>query len=228
MEENRLINKQLAHIFDILGAHYGESILRTGWRGNKSWWQAKSALELMVGSILVQNTNWKNVDQALGRFSTPISPQFFLTVSLEEIAEVIRPAGFQNQKAQKLKALFEWFSTYSFDINQVTSKNKEVLRKELLAIHGIGNETADAMLVYVFNKASFVIDAYARRIFTRIGFAVPKSYTAFQQMIENAILCDVPTYDYYHGLIVEHAKDYCTKIPKCDHCPLVTYCNKNI
>ncbi len=226
MKESAAINKNINQLFQILSEYYGDSILRNGWQGNKSWWQANSAFELMVGSILVQNTNWRNVDSALRNFEENLNPEFVLSISNEELAQVIRPAGFQNQKAKKLKALCEWFQIYNFDTEEVSKKSTTDLRKELLSIKGVGNETADAILVYVLNKTSFVIDAYTRRIFTRFGFDVPKNYDSFQKMIEEALPCDIITYDYYHGLMVEHAKGFCNKTPKCEDCPLGKKCKK--
>lgn len=221
-------NKQIIFIFNTLSAFKGDSILSKGWRGNQSWWRANSALELLIGAVLVQNTNWKNVDKALCNFEDNLSAEFITEVTNDVLAGVIRPAGFQNQKAKKLKALFAWLKKYDFDVNKVSQLDRESLRKELLEINGIGNETADAMLVYVFNKTSFVIDAYARRIFTRFGLNVPKKYDNFREMIELAIPRNVHTYDYYHGLIVEHAKEFCTKIPKCKSCPLANKCKKKL
>ena len=223
---NNNINQQILFIFNSLSAYKGETIISKGWRGNQSWWRANSALEILVGAILVQNTNWKNVDKALTNFEDNLSAKFILEATNDVLADTIRPAGFQNQKAKKLKALFTWFKRYDFDIDQVSKLDGKSLRLELLAINGIGNETADALLVYVFNKTSFVIDAYARRIFLRFGCRIPKKYDDFRVMIECAIPCNVITYDYYHGLIVEHAKEFCTKVPKCHGCPLEKSCKK--
>ena len=226
MKSQPKTNIQINSIFNTLSDYYGVSILRKGWRGDLSWWQAESGFELMTGSILVQNTNWKNVDKALKNFNGNLSPQLVLSLSNEELAGTIRPAGFQNQKAKKLKALCEWFKKYDFNIEKASGVNKETLRKELLSVNGVGNETADAILVYVLGKNSFVIDAYTRRIFIRIGFDVPKKYDQFREMIEKAVPRNIFTYDYYHGLMVEHAKTYCTQTPGCEGCPLFKQCEK--
>lgn len=226
MNEIKMFKEKINQVFNKLSEHYGDSIIQKGWQGNDCWWPANSAFELMVGSILVQNTNWRNVAQVLENFGTKLSPEYVLRISNEELAQVIRPAGFQNQKAKKLKALCQWFQEYDFDTEEVSKKSTTELRIELLSINGVGNETADAILVYVLDKTSFVIDAYTRRIFSRFGFAVPKSYDAFQKMIEEAIPCDISTYDYYHGLMVEHAKEFCNKKPKCGACPLNMICEK--
>lgn len=218
--------KQISSIFNTLSAFYGDRILRQGWRGTASWWEANSAVELMVGAILVQNTNWRNVDKALNNFQGKLAAKFIIDTTNDELATIIRPAGFQNQKAKKLKALFVWFETFNFDVQYVSKLSKSTLRKQLLKVNGIGNETADALLVYVFDKTSFVIDAYARRIFSRIGLSTPKKYDDFRILIEDAIPCDVTTYDYYHGLLVEHAKEFCNKTPNCDACPLGNICKK--
>ncbi len=213
-------------IFDKLKKHFGD-ISKPVWGGHRSWWPSEKPFDIMLGAILVQNTNWNNVDQALKALGAECSPQKILGLSTEELAALIRPAGFQNQKAAKLKALCSWIEQYGFSIDALANKTLPDLREELLSVHGVGKETADAVLLYALRKTSFVIDAYARRIFGRVGIEVPKHYEAFQAMIERAIPTDVPTYDAYHGLIVEHAKAFCRKNPLCSDCPLETICQKS-
>lgn len=225
MKQNLLDLENINLIFFRLSQHYGD-IHRNGWGGKKSWWPANSAFEMMAGAILTQNTNWKNVEKALANVGGNLNPGFILETSDEELAELIRPSGYHNQKAKKLKALCRWFEKYDFEINKAMANDKSILRKELLNINGVGGETADGILVYALNKTSFVIDAYTRRIFSRIGFDVPKDYDVFREMFENAVPAYVETYDYYHGLIVEHAKAFCTKKPQCKSCPLNNICKK--
>jgi endonuclease-3 related protein len=178
----------------------------------------------MMGAILVQNTNWKNAEKALDNLGKTIAPQQVADMELATLAQAIRSSGYYNQKALKLKAMTQWFADYNYDIQAVRAKDTEVLRKQLLAVKGIGGETADAILVYAIGKASFVIDAYARRIFERNGLVVPKSYEKFHDLMEAVIPPNTKTYGYYHGLLVEHGQQFCHPKPKCEQCPLVAQC----
>ena len=165
--------------------------------------------------------------ESIGEYWDKITPQHIKETPANELAELIRPSGYHNQKAIKLKALCDWFEKYDFEISKARAVDLVTLRKELLAIHGVGPETADSILVYALDKPSFVIDAYTRRIFSRIKIDVPGDYDAFRNMMEQYVPKNVKTYDYYHGLIVEHAKAFCTKnTPKCSSCPLKEMCEK--
>ncbi|MGK0270597.1 MAG: endonuclease-3 related protein [Cocleimonas sp.] len=205
-------------IFNQLQHHYGEL----------PWWPAETDFEMMVGAILTQNTNWKNVEKALTNFAGLLTPQRVLAISHETLAETIRPSGYYNQKAIKLKALTHWYQGYDFDINKVRCVDGNALRKELLAVKGIGPETADSILVYALDKPFFIIDSYTRRILHRVGVDLPTGYDALRVMIENTIPRNITTYQQYHALLVEHAKAYCIKVPKCQHCPLNDICQKRL
>lgn len=207
---NHLINA----VFYKLSAHYGDF----------DWWHKDKPYEVMLGAILVQNTNWNNAEKALKNLGNALDPRCISEMKEEELARIIKPSGYYNQKAKKVKALTAWFEKYHFDINKVRRRDKPTLRAELLEIKGVGNETADAILVYAIRKASFVIDAYTRRIFSRNGLSVPKNYDQFRRMIEIAIPEDNDLYAYYHGLMVDHAQQFCTKTPKCNGCPLEETC----
>ncbi|MGR5541293.1 endonuclease III domain-containing protein, partial [Vibrio campbellii] len=137
--------------------------------GYFDWWPSDHPFEIMVGAILVQNTNWRNVDKALSNLPAPLSPQSLSEIELDDLAQLIRPSGYYNQKAIKLQALLKWFERYDYDHNALAAINMEALRYELLEIKGVGNETADFILTYALDKPSFVVDAYARRIFSRYG-----------------------------------------------------------
>jgi len=221
--DHELINK----MFQKLAAYYGK-INRNDLGNRKSWWPAKNSFEMMLGAILTQNTNWKNVEKALANLQEQLSPQFILDTKLEDLAELIRPSGYHNQKAMKLKNLTIWFKSYDFEIEKAKQKDLVCLREELLNINGVGGETADSILVYALNKTSFVIDAYTRRIIHRMGILVPDKYDDFREMMERFVPRNVDTYDYFHGLIVEHAKAFCTKNPQCELCPLKPHCKQNI
>lgn len=182
---------------------------------------------MMVGAILTQNTNWKNVEKALKNFNGLLSPEYLQNQSIEEISNLIKPSGFHNQKAQNLKNLCLWFNKYNFKVENTEKETTTMLRNELLEIKGVGYETADSILVYALDRSSFIIDAYTRRIFSRIGIIVPNKYDDFKELIEEAIDKKVERYDVYHGLIVEHAKAICKIKPNCSTCILTKFCNKN-
>lgn len=201
-------------VFHSLEEHYG-------WF---DWWPTSDPYQIMMGAILVQNTNWKNAEKALDNLGKTIAPQQVADMELDTLAQAIRSSGYYNQKALKLKAMTQWFADYNYDIQAVRAQDTEVLRKQLLAVKGVGGETADAILVYAIGKASFVIDAYARRIFERNGLVVPKSYEKFHDLIEAVIPPNTKTYGYYHGLLVEHGQQFCHPKPKCEQCPLVAQC----
>lgn len=202
-------------IYQRLFSHYG----------HQHWWPAKSHYEMLIGAILTQNTNWRNVDKALINLGERLEPAIIAAMPLDELIELIKPAGFYNQKARYIQEFTQWFAKYHYDVDEVSLVPLEPLRKALLHLKGIGRETADCMLVYAFDKPSFVIDAYTRRVFTRIGFIVPKNYDDFRRMIEDAIPRDVLIYNEFHALIVEHAKIHCQAKPICLNCPLFEVCD---
>lgn len=209
---------QINQLFDSLSAHYP----------TQNWWPADTSFEMMIGAILTQNTNWKNVERAIENFDGKLSPQFIQQIPHEELASIIRPSGYYNQKAIKLKAITSWFQKYSFDINMAKEVDGEKMREELLSIKGVGPETADSILVYSLDKHFFVIDTYTRRILRRFGMDIPTDYDELRILIEKAIPKNLITYQEYHALIVVHAKNYCSKIPKCEICPLTDPCKKRI
>ena len=202
-------------VFSTLESHYGYF----------DWWPDTPPYQTMLGTILVQNTNWRNADKALKNLGKAANdPHRIELLPLDELAQTIRPSGYFNQKAIKLKALTEWFKGYQYDIEQVRARELPTLRKELLTIKGVGGETADAILVYAIGKPSFVIDAYARRIFERNGLDVPQNYEKFRLLVEQAIPADTQRYAFFHGLMVEHGQRFCNKTPRCCSCPLSTSC----
>lgn len=193
--------------------------------GDRHWWPASSVYEMMVGAVLVQNTAWNNVDLALKNFGDNLNPEFVETCDIDELALIIRPSGFHNQKAKKLKALTKWFKHYDYNIEKAKLIDSTTIRNELLAIHGVGFETADCIMVYALDKPSFVVDAYARRILERNGCTLPKKYEDLRLLIEESIPKDLYVYKEYHALLVEHCQEFCSKKnPSCAHCPLVKDC----
>lgn len=196
--------------------------------GPQHWWPADTPFEMMIGSILVQNTNWRNAAKALDNLRSYLDPEVIARMPVEELAGHIRSSGFFNIKAKRIKAFMEWFGRYDYSARQAGKVEKEQLRAELLAINGIGRETADVILLYVLDKPGFVVDAYARRIFYRVGFNMPKSYDAFREKVEEAVPGDLQMYNEFHALIDEHAKAHCKATPICEGCPLFTFCDRRL
>jgi len=196
--------------------------------GPQSWWPAETDFEMMVGAILVQNTSWTNVDKAMVNLKPYLDGETIHHMPVEKMAELIRSSGFFNIKSQRLKAFVEWFRKYHYDVNELKKCDMKDLRKELLEINGIGRETADDMLLYAFDKTVFIVDAYARRIFYRIGFDMPKDYDAFRLAVEAELPVDLYLYNEYHAVLVEHAKIHCRKKPICELCPLLEVCAQRI
>lgn len=208
----------LPEIYDSLLKAYGQRL----------WWPAETPFEMMVGAILTQNTSWNNVVITINNLGEHLSPEFIASVSTEELALIIRPSGYYNQKAIKLKALTQWFETYSYDVNKARQMDGDLLRRELLDVKGVGPETADSILLYALNKPFFVVDTYTKKFFFRQGYDMPNTYEGLRLKIEATIPADVYLYCEFHALIVEHAKRYCKKTPSCGACPLEAGCKKRI
>ena len=212
------MDNTLLEIYHKLFAHYGDL----------PWWPAKTPYEVMVGAILTQNTAWTNVEKAIERFEGDLSPERIHHMPLKELQDVIRPAGFYKQKSKYLKALTEWFLTYDCDVKHIQNLNLDDVRKELLSVYGVGNETADSILLYAFHFPTFVVDAYTMRLFKRYPLEAGKTYLQVKKFIERRIPTDVLMYNRFHALIVQNGKDHCKKKPLCEGCPLETTCKKRI
>ncbi len=172
--------------------------------------------EVAVGALLTQNTSWTNASRAIERLHEAglLSPGGIDGTDERALAQVIRPAGYYNQKARRLKALARFFAG-----------GAAVTREHLLAVEGVGPETADSILLYGFDEPVFVVDAYTRRIFSRLGLLEEgASYEEIRGLFEGALPRDVALYQEYHALVVEHAKRFCRKKPLCPECPLAARC----
>ena len=212
------MDNRIPEIYEKLNAHYSDL----------QWWPAKTTYEMIVGAVLVQNTAWSNVEKAIANFGDRLNPQFVLDADILELADVIRSAGFFNQKAAYLKAVTAWFGKYNFDVPTVQREPLEKLRPELLSVKGIGKETADSILLYGFGFPTFVIDAYTMRLCGRYAVDAGKGYDAFKAHFESNIPQDVKLYNNYHAVIVYLCKDFCRKSkPLCDKCPLEETCKRN-
>ncbi|MFC3041121.1 endonuclease III domain-containing protein [Virgibacillus xinjiangensis] len=196
--------------------------------GPQGWWPADTPFEMMIGSILVQNTSWRNVEKAFLKLRPYLEERTLYAMPVEELALLIRSSGFFNMKAKRIKAFLEWYERYDFHVSKVQQQDGKKLREELLSINGIGRETADVMLLYAFDHPVFVVDAYARRIFYRIGFNMPKAYDAFRGKVEEEVQGNLQFYNEFHALLVEHAKVHCKAKPICEGCPVFTFCDRRL
>ena len=189
--------------------------------GPRHWWPGDTPFEVAVGAVLTQNTAWSNVERAIASLKRAgaLSPRRILGARHATLARWIRPAGYFNVKARRLKAVVAWWQNRGRR-NSVPSLS--VLRRELLAIHGVGPETADSIALYALNRPMFVVDTYTRRIFARHGWASWRtSYEELQQLFMTRLPRRVSLYNEYHALIVELGKTTCRKRrPKCHECPL--------
>ena len=188
--------------------------------GSQAWWPGDSPWEIAVGAVLTQNTNWRNVEGAIANLKEvgALSVVAVLALDNNELAALIRPAGYFNLKAKRLKALAVWWNDNE---GLAESMDTETLRTSLLTVNGVGEETADSILVYAFGRARFVVDAYTRRLVTRHGLLEEKvRYSEIQAFFEAALEPDNPLCNEYHALIVQLGKEHCRPTPKCEGCPL--------
>ena len=200
--------------------------------GSQHWWPAREGsnkqLEICLGAILTQNTSWKNAGKAIAelRKHKMIDAQKIANCNSKRLALLIRPSGYHNQKARKLKEFCaHLLKNYNGNSTKMLGKPIPELRNELLAIHGIGNETADSIILYAAHKPIFVIDAYTKRIFNRLGFCRENVYyDDLQKLFMQSLPPDISLFSEYHALIVEHAKSYCRKRPLCEECVLNEEC----
>jgi len=171
--------------------------------------------EICVGAILTQNTAWKNVEKALINLETAkvLNPHKLIQLGEKELRELIRPAGYYNQKAEYLINFTEFF---------LSLKGEVPARDEVLQCKGVGDETADSILLYAYNQPEFVIDAYTRRVFSNLGFIKPdEKYVIIKKLFEMNVEGNVQIYQEYHALIVEHAKRHYSKKPYGNNDPLI-------
>lgn len=193
--------------------------------GTQHWWPADSNFEVIVGAILAQNTSWLNVEKAILKLKARglLAPQHLYRLSPEDLAAVIKSAGYYNIKAARLKEFVKFFlGSYAGSIKKMSRQELIPLRKQLLAVKGIGPETADSILLYALNKPVFVVDAYTKRIFSRHGLIKQEAdYAQAQGIFMRNLKPDAKLFNEYHALLVKLGKDFCRKQnPKCEICPL--------
>jgi endonuclease-3 related protein len=194
--------------------------------GPQHWWPAETPFEVMVGAILTQNTAWTNVERAIVRLKDriPLDAEAIVGLPLEDLAALLRPAGYFNVKARRLQRFCAAYLAAG-GIETLRAMETGPLRRWLLAVHGVGPETADDVLLYAFGRPVFVVDAYTRRIFTRLGcLRGDEGYEAIRQTFETVLDPDVALFNEYHALIVVHGKEVCRTRPRCDACSLGGSC----
>ncbi len=217
---NCLVNN--LDISNVLMAIYNRLYSRFG---PQHWWPGDTPFEIIVGAVLTQNTNWKNVERAIANLKQAgmLDIQKIYDLDIETLAGLIRPAGYFNIKAKRLKNLIKFIvEEYSAGLDRMFSVDTYSLRQQLLEINGLGPETVDSILLYAGNKPVFVVDAYTKRIFSRHNICFEDiSYDELQSLIESHIERDVNLYNEYHALLVRLGKDYCRKSsPLCENCPI--------
>ena len=192
--------------------------------GPQHWWPGDGRFEIIAGAILTQNTNWTNVEKAIANLKAACSltPERIYNLQTETLAELIRPAGYFNIKAKRLKSFMNWlFENYDGRLENIEAVETRQLREELLAVKGIGPETADSILLYAFDRPVFVVDAYTARIAARHYLIEPPfDYAQLQSVFEDNLAEDVKLFNEYHALLVKLGKEYCRPKARCAGCPL--------
>ncbi|MDR0826415.1 MAG: endonuclease III domain-containing protein [Desulfovibrio sp.] len=224
-QQNRLMS-----LFSAMLAHFGP--LR--------WWPGDSPFEIAVGAVLTQNTAWRNVEKAIAglREKKALRPDILYSMSPAELEELLRPSGFFRLKTRRLRALLEYLRSYpgwdaspgNADLNFLRGADLSVLREELLAVRGIGPETADSILLYALDLPTFVVDAYTMRIFSRHGIFPPDiPYDEAREYFMDRLPQDVALYNEFHALIVRTGNTFCKKSrPLCANCPLAEFLDHEV
>jgi len=209
-----LTGQRLMEMFHLLHTHFG----------SQDWWPAETELEMMVGAVLTQNTNWKNVEKAIENLkqNNMLTLDCLASLDLSVLARTIRPAGYYNIKAKRLKNLILFITDhYQADLSMFLKEETQTLRQGLLSVKGIGPETADSIILYAARRPLFVIDAYTHRILSRHGMCEERAaYDALQELFMDHLFEDASLFNEFHALMVQAGKNYCRRKPLCDHCPL--------
>ena len=196
--------------------------------GPQRWWPGETPFEVIVGAILTQSAAWTNVEKAIANLKVAgvLSPAGLARLDGAELARMVYPAGYFNAKARKLKAFVDMLrDRFGGNLERMLAAPAAELRPLLLSTHGIGPETADAILLYAAGRPVFVIDAYTRRLFSRLGIAPERdTYGAWRALFEANLEPDASLFNEYHALIVRHGKERCRRLPICDGCPLLAVC----
>jgi endonuclease-3 related protein len=204
----------LKTVYDHLFAAYGP----------QQWWPGDSPFEVLVGAVLVQNTAWKNVERAIANLAQAelLEPRALYSIPQEELEELIRPAGYYRIKARRLRNLLRLIvEQYDGSLDRMFAAGLDTLREELLAINGVGPETADSILLYAGGLPTFVVDTYTHRVLARHGWIeFEAGYYDLKDYFESSLDRDVALYNEYHALLVKVGHTHCRKTARCDGCPL--------
>ena len=192
--------------------------------GPQHWWPGETPFEVITGAILTQNTSWTNVEKAIANLKSAgcLDAEALYRIELSRLAELIRPAGYYNIKAKRLKNFLEWlFDSYGGNLANLETVATGRLREELLAIKGVGRETADSILLYALGRPVFVVDAYTARIAVRHGLIEPDAdYEQLRELFESNLPQDTQLFNEYHALLVRAGKEFCKPKARCPGCPL--------
>jgi endonuclease-3 related protein len=206
--------EQLTEIYELLFDRFGPQY----------WWPGQTQFEIITGAILTQNTNWANVEKAISNLKSAgcMSPEQLYHLDVAQLAEYIRPAGYYNIKTKRLKNFVNWlFNNYNGRLANLETVDTERLRAELLAIQGIGYETADSILLYAFDRPVFVVDAYTARIAIRHQLIEPDAnYEQLRVLFQSSLPQDIQLFNEYHALLVKVGKEFCRPKARCPDCPL--------
>jgi len=209
-----MISQQLIEIYQLLHDRFGP----------QHWWPGETRFEIITGAILTQNTAWPNVEKAIANLKAAclLTPEKLQNIQTQKLAELIKPAGYFNIKAKRLKNFLTWlFKHYDGQLTNLNSVNTSRLREELLTVKGIGPETADSILLYAFDREVFVVDAYTARVAVRHRLIEPSvDYDRLQQLFQANLPAGVRLFNEFHALLVKLGKEFCRPSPKCSGCPL--------
>ena len=208
------VGPSLRAYYDDLLAHFGPS----------GWWPGDTPFEVCVGAILTQNTAWANVEKAIANLKRlrMMSASTILAAPVDELEDALIPSGYFRVKSRRLRRFCEYLiDQHGGSVERMARTPIAVLRAQLLAVHGIGPETADDILLYACDKPVFVVDTYTRRVFARHGFVEPSvTYETLQEFLTSYLPEDLHLYKDYHAQIVNVGKEYCKPTPRCADCPL--------
>lgn len=213
------MHRSISHLHNALWMEYGDL----------QWWPAKTPFEVAVGAILTQNTSWNNVEVAIEALRTEgaLSPSDLAKIDVSRLEALIRPSGFFRQKARYLKELATYVERqWSGNTLGISCESVDCVRNQLMALRGVGPETADSILLYALRMPSFVVDAYTYRLLRRTGIYTGGSYNSIKTAFEMALNHDVDELANAHAMIVVHCKKICRKKPLCDVCMLLNVCSE--
>lgn len=207
----------LLDLYDRLFARYGP----------QHWWPAESDVEMVVGAFLVQNTAWANAEKAVSALKAAdrLRVEALDALTRDELAELIRSSGFHRQKAARIKGFVAHLAQrHGGSLERLLARPTADLRAELLSLDGVGPETADSIVLYAARQPSFVVDAYTRRLFYRLGWSERPTYETIQARCHQELPRDSALFNEFHALIVRHAVVHCRARPRCAGCPLLDRC----